>query len=147
MVRLADADRQRNGSLDGRGNLSTTALHQFCDFFLTVALDQVQFMAGLLDLDTFQARVIRFADRWGAENKMPAALASVLRELALRGHVPRGEVALMLGASERTASRLIAVLHDRQVVTSDSHRAPLRLSFSVQTAGYYFPRLYPEGLV
>lgn len=146
MRHLAEADSGRRGALDGRGNLSEAALHQFCDFFLTVALDQVHFMAGLFDLDTFLDRIVRFAARWGDENKMPGTLAFVLREIALRGSVSRGEVGAMLGVSERTASRLIAALLEGRVVESAGHRDPLRLAFSAQTAGYYFPRLYPEGL-
>ena len=143
---LADADSERRGALDGRGNLSQAALHQFCDFFLTVALDQVHFMAGLFELETLQDRILRFATRWGDGNEMPATLGSVLREIALRGSVPRGEVTSLFGASERTASRLIAKILAARVVESNGHRDPLRLGFSTQTAGYYFPKLYPEGL-
>ncbi len=43
------ADGPRRGDLDGRGNLSLQALQRFCEFFLTVCLDQVDFMAALLD--------------------------------------------------------------------------------------------------
>jgi Fic family protein len=146
IARLADADSERRGALDGRGNLSQAALLAFCEFFLTTALDQVHFMAGLFELDTLQERILRFAVRWGDENGMPPSLGGVLREIALRGSVPRGEVAQMLDTSERTASRLIAKLLECRVVESTGHRDPLRLGFSTQTAGYYFPKLYPEGL-
>ena len=146
LSQLANADSDRHGALDGRGNLSQAALHQFCDFFLTVALDQVHFMAGLFELDTFQDRILRFATRWGDDNEMPGTLGSVLREIALRGSVPRGEIAVLFGASDRTASRLIAKLLESRVVESSGHRDPLRLGFSTQAAGYYFPKLYPEGI-
>lgn len=146
MRHLADADSERRGALDGRGNLSQAALHQFCEFFLTIALDQVHFMTGLFDLDPFLDRLTRFAIRWGDENKMPNTLAAALQEIALRGSMSRGEVGMRLGVSERTASRLIAALLAGRVVESDGHRDPLRLAFSTQTAGYYFPKLYPEGL-
>jgi Fic family protein len=144
--RLADADSERRNDLDGRGNLSQEALTRFCDFFMTTALDQVQFMARLFDLDTLQDRILRFARRWGDEHGMPETLGPVLREIALRGSVPRSEVTAMLGKSGRTSSRLMAQLLESRIVESQGHRDPLRLAFSAQTAGYYFPKLYPEGL-
>lgn len=144
--RLAEADSARRGALDGRGNLSQAALLTFCDFFLTTALDQVHFMAGLFEMDTLQERILRFALRWGDENGLPETLGPALREMALRGSIARGEAAHLLGVSERTSSRLIAKLLAGKVVESTGHRDALRLGFSTQTAGYYFPKLYPEGL-
>lgn len=44
------ADSLREGDLDGRGNLSQKYLINFCNFFLTVSIDQVDFMAKLLDI-------------------------------------------------------------------------------------------------
>jgi hypothetical protein len=42
--RLMDhADSPRQGDRDGRGNLSEAALKDFCEWFLTIALDQVRF--------------------------------------------------------------------------------------------------------
>ena len=146
LSQLANADSERRGSLDGRGNLSQAALLQFCDYFLSVALDQVSFMAGLLELDGFQDRILRFAARWGDERRMPGTLGPVLVEIALRGSVSRGEVAARFGVSDRTASRLIAKLLEGRVVESSGHRDPLRLGFSTEVTGYYFPKLYPEGL-
>ena len=49
MMDRADAPRQ--GALDGRGNLSLKALHQFVEWFLDVAIDQVEFMTILFDFE------------------------------------------------------------------------------------------------
>jgi Fic family protein len=49
------ADTQRQGDLDGRGNLSQAALVEFVLWFLRVCLDQVTFMANLFDLATLQS--------------------------------------------------------------------------------------------
>jgi AhpD family alkylhydroperoxidase len=54
---MDDADSPRRGDLDGRGNLSQSALRDFTLWFLQVALDQVQFMASLFDLDTLSRRL------------------------------------------------------------------------------------------
>ena len=42
------ADQQRRGDLDGRGNLSQAALIEFCQFFLSVCVDQVDYMRSIL---------------------------------------------------------------------------------------------------
>jgi hypothetical protein len=39
---LQAADEPRRGDLDGRGNLSQAALIDFCEFFLSVCIDQVE---------------------------------------------------------------------------------------------------------
>jgi hypothetical protein len=54
---LASADRQRRNDLAGGGNLSDQGLSEFCRFFLNTAMDQVEFMTGLLDLDSMQERI------------------------------------------------------------------------------------------
>jgi Fic family protein len=42
--RLHNADQARMGNYDGRGNLSTKRLEEFCSYTLRAALDQAQFM-------------------------------------------------------------------------------------------------------
>ncbi|WP_245288206.1 Fic family protein [Bradyrhizobium sp. Ec3.3] len=46
---LQAADEPRYGDLDGRGNLTMAGLVDFCKFFLTTCVDQVDFMAGFLE--------------------------------------------------------------------------------------------------
>lgn len=54
---LADADSLRRGDLDGRGNLSEQALMAWIDYVLDTCLDQVGFMAGMLDFETMKSRI------------------------------------------------------------------------------------------
>lgn len=58
---LARADYPRQEGPDGRGNQSNRELAGFCTFFLSKALDQVEFMASLLELDAMQDRIMRYA--------------------------------------------------------------------------------------
>lgn len=55
MLELADSPRR--GALDGRGNLSESALEDFVLWFLRVCLDQVTFMTDLFDLPTLARRL------------------------------------------------------------------------------------------
>ena len=56
-ARLAAADEPRAGDLDGRGNLSEQALIDWTAYVLELCLDQVRFMAGLLDLGRMKDRI------------------------------------------------------------------------------------------
>ena len=54
---LSGADHPRRGALDGRSNLSDKGLTDFCRFFLTTCLDQVQYMSGLLQVNELMGRI------------------------------------------------------------------------------------------
>jgi hypothetical protein len=48
--------------LDGRGTLSEEALAEFTRFFLTVSIDQVDFMESLVQPDHLCARILLWAE-------------------------------------------------------------------------------------
>jgi hypothetical protein len=53
------ADMPRQGSCDGRGNLSERALEEFTLWFLKIGLDQITFMCGLFEIDALDRRLTR----------------------------------------------------------------------------------------
>ena len=146
LMALARADETRRSDLDGRGNLSQEGLVAFCTFFMETALDQIAFMKSLLDLDTFQKRITLYAERLSATERYPVEIGYVLRDCLLCGEISRGNAFRLLGKPERTARRIVARLLAAGLVTSTGHRGPLRLGFPPDVVGYYFPRLYPEGV-
>jgi Fic family protein len=146
LAALAGADCQRENDLDGRGNLSDRGLARFCEFFLKTAQDQVQFMDSVLDLDTVLTRIANFAERWAMEAGTPTEARHILCEVLLRGEVTRGDAARLTGKPERTARRILASLLDAGLVVSDTAKGPVRIAFPTKCVGYYFPRLYPEGV-
>ncbi|MEI6715415.1 MAG: Fic family protein [Verrucomicrobiota bacterium] len=143
---LASADRQRRNDLDGRGNLSDEGLAHFCRFFLNTAMDQVEFMTGLLDLDAMQDRILFSADKRTLKTKEADRTPDLLRDLFLRGEMTRGEATRILQKPERTARRVLSGLQEEGLIASDAPGAPVRLGFPTSLVGYYFPRLYPEGV-
>ena len=145
MNALAAADEPRRSDLDGRGNLSEQGLRAFCKFFLETAIDQTRFMGELLNLDTLEARIVAYAQRRAFVKELPAESGFVLREVLLRGEVPRGEMARVTGTSERTARRILERLLEDGLVASNTPKGPVRLALPVKASGFYFPRLYPEG--
>jgi hypothetical protein len=76
----------------------------------------------------------------------PAGLGALLRETFLRGAVPRGEAPRLLGLPERTARRYVADFIKQGLISSESSLAPLAINFPSASVGYFFPRLYPEGV-
>ncbi len=143
---LASADRHRQGELDGRGNLSKGGLTDFCTFFLQMALDQTKFMTNLLDFDGLQKRIIGYVDRQTVFGELQPESGYLLREVLLRGEVPRGEAARITGKAERTARRILKDLLEKRLLSAETEKGPVRLSFPARAVGYYFPRLYPEGV-
>jgi len=141
---LAACDEPRRGDLDGRGNLSQASLAQFTKFFLTTCIDQVSFMEELVQPDRLRDRMMIWTEEEIRADKLPPKSGQVLEAVLFRGELPRGDVAGLLGATDRHARRITSALLEREVLTSDSTRAPLRLNFPAALASRWMPGLFPE---
>jgi Fic family protein len=144
---LSNCDMSRRNDLDGRGTLSEEALAAFTQFFLTVCIDQVTFMEGLMQPDRLRARILLWAEEEIRLDVLPAKSGTILEAILYRGEVPRGEVDTILGTSERQARRVISALIERGVLESDSPRAPLRLTFPAALGNRWMPGLFPEQVI
>lgn len=102
-------------------------------------------MQELLDLDGMQLRIQGFAERKESARELPRGAGRVLRDIFLRGEIPRGDVRRIIGTSPRTGQTVTGKLLRQRLVLSDSPKGPLRLGFPAEAAGYYFPNLYPAG--
>ena len=143
---LAGADSLRRGDLDGRGNLSNRGLVEFCRFFLETAIDQIDFMSSLLDLDGMLKRIEGFVKRKVSLGEMKPEAGKLLRDVFFRGEIPRGEIPGIIGMPERSARRVVSQLLKESYLVSDSEKGPVMLGLPVTAVGYYFPSLYPEGV-
>jgi Fic family protein len=141
---LAACDQPRRNDLDGRGNLSEENLAEFTRFFLTVCVDQVRFMEGLMQPELLRARILVWAEEEVRLGKLPPKSGAVLEALLYRGVLPRGDVAGLVGTAERQARRVVAALVDRDVLLFESSRSPLRLAFPAALASRWMPGLFPE---
>ena len=140
-TRMDLADTPRRGDLDGRGNLSQSALVDFTLWFLRVCLDQVTFMTELFDLDNLDARLARHVER--SDGLKPEA-ARLLREALVRGRIERGEASRITGLPERTARRVLGEVIEAGLLASATPKGPVSLRFPVDALEALFPRLYPE---
>jgi Fic family protein len=149
---LSGADSSRRGDYDGRGNLSEKALTNFSVFFFEVADDQILFMKKLLSLDGLYNRIESYVNR-RADNTLPdekelrPEAKHILTEVMMRGEISRGEVPRLIGMGERTGNYLVKQLLEEELITSESHRSPLRFHIPAKVVGYYFPELYPAGSI
>jgi Fic family protein len=141
---LVACDATRRNDLDGRGHLSEEALAEFTRFFLTTCIDQIKFMEGLVQPDRLRDRILIWTEEEIRADKLPPKSGNVLEAVLYRGELPRGEVATLLGTSERQARRITSALVEREVLSSESSRAPLRLTFPAALASRWMPGLFPE---
>lgn len=143
---LAQADQTRQGSFtDGRGALSEKGLVNFCDYYLSTCIDQVDFMSQLFDMKNISKRIEKYCMDEHHRSKLSLDSFILLREALYRGEFERGEVKNMIsGKSDVTARRVLKGLLDRELLVSDSPRGRVRLHIPSHVLGAWFPNLYPE---
>jgi Fic family protein len=145
--RLAQADMPRHGDLDGRGNLSEKRLVEFIDYFLDICIDQAQFMASMLNMQTIRDRIkacLAFeSSQPGSGVRMDAELA--LHTLFTLGPMERGEFKQITGLGSRTADSLLSALEKRGLVRSDTPKGKLIFGVPHHALRFYFPNLWPEA--
>ena len=142
---LMSADEPRRGDLDGRGTLSERALVEFCEFFLSVGVDQVEFMRSILEPSELLRRMELYCEDEVRAGRLPKGSFPLLREALLTGGVQRGRAPELTGYRERMARNVVSKLIEKSLFTSRSHRAPLRLGFPLDAAERWFPRLFPAA--
>ncbi len=140
---LMDADEPRRGDLDGRGTLSTQALIKFCEFFLTICIDQIDFMASLLEPSELLRRMRLHIEEEVQKGNLHKGSFPILREALLAGEVPRGRAGEITGYGERMARNVVSDLLKKGYLKSNTTRSPLVLSFPIDAVERWFPRLYP----
>lgn len=140
---LMSADEQRRGDLDGRGALSTKTLVEFCEFFLKTCIDQIEFMASLLEPTELLRRMQVHVEEETLAGRMPKGSFAILREALLAGEIPRGRAGEITGYGERMARYVVSDLLKKGYLKSDTTRNPLLLGFPIGAMERWFPSLYP----
>lgn len=145
---LADADSLRRGDLDGRGNLSEQALIAWIGYVLDTCLDQVRFMAGMLDFASMKARIeacLVFEATVVKQGVRTEALRP-LHYLFLSGEdMARGDFKAMLGMGDRSATDALGALLKRRLLKSDSPQGKVRFGLPQHALRFLFPQLWPEA--
>ena len=88
---LAEADQPRQGDLDGRGNLSLSAMIKFCKYFLSTCIDQISFMESILDPSELGRRIRLYVRDEMDAGRLPNGSLEIIMEAFNAGEVERGE--------------------------------------------------------
>lgn len=142
---LQAADSQRRGDIDGRGNLSTSALQSFANFYIDTCLDQVKFMSEMFEMEKLASRIEHFFGVMSATNTFRKESYLLVTEAIRRGEFPRGEAQRITGLGERVARDTLSDLLVAGLLKSDSPKGLIRVAFPAAVTGYYFPNLFPAG--
>jgi len=145
---LSGADNQRLNDYDGRGFLSDKRLFEFCEFFLKTCVDQIEYIRGKLDVDSFNDGVERLVSIMRTEHKLklPESIGALLKTVFHQGEITRGDAHSIIGLPERTSRRYLSSLVDSGLLVSDSVKGSLRIGFPDYAVACYFPRLYPRSV-
>jgi Fic family protein len=141
--RLAAADLPKRNSLDGRGALSLEELKAFCKFFLSVSIDQVDFMNKLLQPQEILRRIEIYVTDEVVAKRLPKGSFEMLREAFYRGSIQRGQAREITGYEERRARETLSTLLDRGLLVTRGPRAPVSLGFPPEVLDRWLPNLYP----
>lgn len=142
---LMAADSPRRGDLDGRGNLSQSALDDFSRFFLRVSNDQVTYMSSILQPSELLRRMEIYVEDETRAGRLPKGSFPLLREVLLAGEFERGQAPALTAYKERMARSVVSKLLDVGLLTSPSHVARVRLGFPTAVVERWFPALYPAS--
>ena len=140
---LQACDSTRQVDTDGRGYLSTKALISFNKFFLETAIDQVDFMSGLLDVTGLSERVMIWVGSKIAAGSFPVGSDAVFRILLTEGGISKADASALIGMSERSSRRKFAEWKQLGLVVEPNVRT-MRIAFPASVAHYWFPGLFPE---
>ncbi len=134
------ADMPRQGSRDGRGNLSERTLEEFSLWFLKVCLDQITFMSELFEIRTLDRRLQTLVNQ---SSILKPEAARLLTEALVRGEIERGDVSRITGLPERTARRILNDSIAAGLLASTTPKTAVSLRFPTSALDVLFPRLFP----
>ena len=139
---LAGADQERGHDTDGRGPRTQAGLDRWCAFVLEIMLDQVQFMHGLIRPTDLRARIMTWAERESAQDRLHPRAGRLIAEVVIAGSVSRSDAVDILRLTDRYGREQIRLLIQQGLVTANE-REPLRPAFPLKTVPWWFPGLFP----
>ncbi len=151
---LSSADRERQGSNDGRGILSDKGLLKFTEYFIQTALDQVKYFLGLLEPQKLNERIdvyFEMRSRGALVSSTGKRLPQIRIEARdiyrklLSGPQRRSDIQKMFkekgqNVGEKTLRTLIFQMSNAGLVNAPA-RQPITLALSPSSIELLFPHL------
>ncbi len=144
--KLANADLIRYNDYDGRGNLSNKMLVEFCIYFLTAAIDQVDYMYKMIDTESMIERIERFVDLMVAKNKLKVEAKYILTDVFLKGKISKKEAMRITKTSDKTLKALVDTLVELGLIATKMEGVEMMyyVNYSIKFSPLLFPGLYPS---
>ena len=148
---LAHADQPRQGSSDGRGVLSDRGLLGFQTYFLQTCLQQISYVQGLLDIQTFDKRLhvyVAMRTTGSAVDtngqllpKWRPQTALLLRAVINQPRVMRSQVPEITGLGETMSRKMVNQLCEEGWLEG-AEKKPLQLQIPFDGISALFPHLW-----
>jgi predicted DNA-binding transcriptional regulator len=117
-------------------------------YVLSVCLDQVRFMTGLLDMAGMKDRIaacLAFEESVVRQGVRSESLRALHYLLLTQSELERSEFKALLGLGERLATAQVTALLKRGLLATDSPHGKLRFGVPQHALRFYFPKLWPEA--
>lgn len=144
--KLANADLPRYNDYDGRGNLSNKMFIDFCVFFLETAIDQIDYMYAILDVETILDRIARFTELMVIKKKLRPEAKFILEDVFLKGKITKTDVERITNMSDKTAKLLTDTLVEMELMkkTKEGINITFYVNYPVNYSPLLFPGIYPS---
>jgi Fic family protein len=144
-TRLANADLERYNDYDGRGNLSNKFLVEFCEYFLKTAIDQVDFMSHVIDIENMIKRIEGFTDLMVLRGKIRPEAKYILTDLFLKGKISKSEAMRITQTSDKTLKLMAEALIKMDLLEAKKEGINMMYyaKYPITFSPLLFPGLYP----
>lgn len=147
VANLAKADSPRLNDFDGRSNLSDKRLFEFCELFMEVAIDQIDYMTKVVDIDNMLDRIGKFSELMATRGKLKPATEYILKDVFLKGKLSKADAMRITNTSDKTLKNMTDQLIDFELLTYQKEGKEIMyyVHYPITFAPYLFPGLYPSG--
>lgn len=143
--KLANADLHRFNDYDGRGNLSNKMLVEFCEFFLSTAIDQIDYMYQILDINNMLERIDSFTKLMVIKKRLKPEARYILSDVFLKGKVTKTEAMRITNTSDKTLKILTDTLDEMDLIKAvkEGINMVYYVKYPIQYSPMLFPGIYP----
>jgi Fic family protein len=140
-TRLANADLSRYNDYDGRGNLSNKMLVEFCKFFLETAIDQVDYMYSIINIDKMLSHIASFTELMVLKNKLRPEAKYILTDVFLKGKISKPDAMRITNTSDKTLKKTTDTLIEMGLL--EPRKEGILMMYYVKYPVKYSPMIFP----
>jgi hypothetical protein len=113
---------------------------------LKIMVDQIDFMAELLQLPNLAARIERHVhiEILKLDARTRGRLVRLLKAALTEGEIERGRVGEIVGLQGTAARAITRLALQEELLCSATEKGPLSMVFNSKTLESYFPKLYQD---